>query len=597
MRESSSVPEEVKLRLNYLWIFIIICISALVIILWYFQLVRGEELAQKALENCIRSLVEDSPRGEIYDRNKELLVTNRSAVIVSVIPGEVEDLAVLSVKLGEILEIPPDQIKSKVKEYYVNPFKTVKIFDDCKIEKIIEIEERQDELKGVVLEIQPRRKYLFNDLAAHSLGYVGEINKEELQQMNTMDFQGGDIIGKTGLEKYYDDILRGEKGGKEVEVDALGREITTLLHRKSIPGKDLILTIDKELQQFGENLLTDKKGVIIVSNANSGEILALVNKPSFDPNLFVGCIPAEDWKRLSTDSNYPLNNRSIQGVYSPGSTFKVVTAIAALEEGVTDINRKIYCSGKFKLSDQVFRCWKESGHGSLNIIGGISNSCNVYFYSIGKDLGIENINKYMKKFGFGEKVSIDLPAQALGTIPSVGWKQREFNEIWFPGDTINLSIGQGYLLLTPFQMHNVISAIATEGIIYKYHLVKEIISPEGKLDKEIIPEIYREIDVSSNTFKLLKEGLRETILGGTGWRANIKELEVFGKTGTAQNPQGETHAWFMGYVPMGQSYICITVFIENGGDGSEAAAPIAREILEKYFKIPKTINTQDLKSE
>jgi len=587
MRESSSVPEEVKFRLNYLWIFVIICFFILVMSLWYFQLIKGEELAQKALENCIRSLVENAPRGKIYDRNKELLVTNRPAVIVSVIPGEIEDIEKLSNKLGGILGIDPGQIQKKIKEYYLNPFKTVKIFDDCRINKIIEIEERQDELKGVVLEIQPRRKYLYHDLAAHSLGYVGEINKEELIEMNAQDFQGGDIIGKTGLEKYYDQILRGEKGGKEVEVDALGREIATLLYRKSIPGKDIILTIDKNLQQFGESLLNDKKGSIIVSNSHTGEILALVNKPSFNPNLFVGTILPEDWERLSTDSNYPLSNRSIQGLYSPGSTFKVVTAIAALEEGITDEKRKIYCSGKFKIVDQVFKCWKEGGHGSLDIYGGISHSCNIYFYTIGKDLGIEKLNKYMQKFGFGEKVGIDLPTESLGTIPSSEWKQREFHEIWYPGDTINLSIGQGFLSITPFQLHNVISAVATEGIIYKYHLVKEIVSPDGKLDKEIKAEIYRDIDVSPNTFKIVKEGLRETILKGTGWKANIKELEVSGKTGTAQNPQGETHAWFIGYVPLGESQICITVFVENGGDGSKAAAPIARAMLEKLFNIQK----------
>jgi len=590
MRESSSVPEEIKFRLHYLWIFIIISFTMLVVVLWYFQLVKGEELAQKAVENCIRTLVEDAPRGEIYDRNNKLLVTNRPAVVVSVIPGEVEDLEGLSERLGEILAISPREIKDKIKEYYVNPFKTVKIFDDCNINEVIEIEERQDELKGVVLEIQPRRKYLYQDLAAHSLGYVGEINREELERVNASEFQGGDIIGKAGLEKYYDNILRGEKGGKEVEVDALGREITTLLYRKPIPGKDIVLTIDQELQQFGENLLTEKKGVIIVSDANSGEIITLVSKPSYNPNVFVGGITPEEWKRLSTDPDYPLSNRSIQGTYSPGSTFKVVTAIAALEEGITDKNREIYCSGKFKLSDQVFKCWKEGGHGKLDIIGGISHSCNIYFYTLGQDLGIEKMNKYMQKIGFGEEVAIDLPAQSLGTIPSAGWKQREFNEIWYPGDTVNLSIGQGYLLITPFQLHNVITTIATEGIIYKYHLLKEIISSDGKLEKQSQPEIYRKMEFYPNTIKLIKEGLRDTILEGTGWRVNIKELEIFGKTGTAQNPQGETHAWFMGYVQNDDSPLCITVFIENGGDGSEAAAPIAREMIEKYFNIPKEKN-------
>lgn len=585
MRESSTVPEDVKQRLNWLLIFMIICFSILVISLWYLQMIKGEEFKERAVENCIRSLVEDAPRGRIYDRQGKLLVTNRPAVVVSIIPAEVDDLEKLSERLSKIIGISPEEISQTVKNYRENPFKPVKILDDCKTNKIVEIEERKDELKGVVLEVKPRRDYLYHDFAAHSLGYVGEIDKEELQQFGNPKFQGGDIIGKAGLEKYYDDILRGEKGGKEVEVDALGQEIATLLYQKPIPGEDLVLTIDRDLQLYGENLLYDKKGSIVVSDPNSGEILALVNRPSFSPNIFANGISSSDWQRLSSDTDYPLTNRSVQGLYSPGSIFKVVTAAAALEEGVTDRKRKIYCSGSFELANQVFVCWKETGHGSLSIVDAIAHSCNIYFYTLGKDLGIERFNKYMQKFGLGAKTGIDLPAEATGTIPSAQWKQREVKEIWFPGDTINLSIGQGYLLLTPLQVHNLITTIAAEGEVYKLHLVKKIISADGKTVKEITPEIYKKVDFTSDTFKIIKEGLRQTILKGTGWRANIKELAVAGKTGTAQNPQGETHAWFIGFAPYENPEVCITVFIENGGEGGEAAAPIARAMLEKYFSI------------
>jgi len=437
----------------------------------------------------------------------------------------------------------------------------------------------------VVLEVKPRRDYLYQDFAAHSLGYVGEIDKEELQRFDNPKFQGGDIIGKAGLEKYYDDILRGEKGGKEVEVDALGQEIATLLYQKPVPGKDLVLTIDRDLQLYGENLLFGKKGSIVVSDPNTGEILALVNRPSFGPNLFANGISSSDWKTLSFDTDYPLTNRSVQGLYSPGSIFKVVTATAALEEGVTDIKRKIYCSGTFELADRVFNCSKETGHGSLSIIDAIAHSCNIYFYTLGNELGIERFNKYMQKYGLGEKTGIDLPEEAIGTIPSAQWKEREIKEIWFPGDTINLSIGQGYLLLTPLLVHSLITTIAAEGEVYKLHLVKKIISADGNTVEEIKPVIHKKVNFSSDTFKIIKEGLRQTILKGTGWRANIKELAVAGKTGTAQNPQGETHAWFIGFAPYENPEVCITVFIENGGEGGVAAAPIARAMLEKYFNI------------
>jgi len=585
MRESSTVPEDVKQRLNWLLIFVVICFAILVISLWYLQMIKGEEFKERAVENCIRSLVEDAPRGRVYDRQEKLLVTNRPAVVVSIIPAEVDDLEELSERLSGIIGISPEKISQTVKNYRENPFKPVKILDDCKTNKIVEIEEKKNELKGVVLEVKPRRDYLFHDFAAHSLGYVGEIDKEELQQFGNPKFQGGDIIGKAGLEKYYDNILRGEKGGKEVEVDASGQEVATLLYQKPVPGEDLVLTIDKDLQLYGENLLFGKKGSIIISDPNNGEILALVNRPSFNPNIFANGISSSDWQRLSTDADYPLTNRSVQGVYSPGSIFKVVTAIAALEEGVTDRKRKIYCSGSFELAGQVFTCWKETGHGSLNIVDAIAHSCNIYFYTLGKDLGIERFSKHMQKFGLGEKTGIDLPAEAVGTIPSAQWKEREFKEIWFPGDNINLSIGQGYLLLTPLQVHNIITAITGEGEIYKLHLVEKVISADGKTVKEIKPEIYRKLNISPDTFKIVKEGLRQTILKGTGWRANIKGLAVAGKTGTAQNPQGETHAWFIGFAPYENPEVCITVFLENGGEGGEAAAPIARAMLEKYFNI------------
>jgi len=587
MRESSTVPEDVKQRLNWLLIFMVICFSILVISLWYLQMIKGEEFRERAVENCIRALVEEAPRGRIYDRQEKLLVTNRPAVVVSIIPAEVDDLEKLSERLSKIIGISPEEISQIVKNYRENPFKPVKILDDCKTNKIVEVEEKKDELKGVVLEVKPRRDYLYHDFAAHSLGYVGEIDKEELQQFGNPKFQGGDIIGKAGLEKYYDDILRGEKGGKEVEVDALGQEIATLLYQKPVPGEDLVLTIDRDLQLYGENLLFDKKGSIVVSDPNSGEILALVNRPSFNPNLFADGISHSDWQKLSSDADYPLTNRSVQGLYSPGSIFKVVTAMAALEEGVTDRKRKIYCSSSFELAGQVFTCWKETGHGSLSIVDGIAHSCNIYFYTLGKDLGIERFNKYMQKFGLGEKTGIDLPAEAIGIIPSAQWKKREVKEIWFPGDTINLSIGQGYLLLTPLQVHNLITTIAAEGDIYKLYLVKKIIAADGSIVEEIKPEIYKKVDFSSDTFKIIKEGLRETILKGTGWRANIKELAVAGKTGTAQNPHGETHAWFIGFAPYENPEVCITVFIENGGEGGETAAPIARAMLEKYFNIQK----------
>ncbi len=587
MKESSTVPEEVKQRINWLLIFIIVSFCFLAINLWYLQVIKGEEFKERAVKNCIRSLVEEAPRGHIYDRKGEVLVTNRPVVVVSIIPEEVENLEELSKRLGGIIDLPEEVIREKVEKHSAEPFKPVEILEDCPLALTIEIEERKTELKGVVLEVKPRRNYLNQELAAHSLGYVGEIDQEELQKLGNPQLQGGDIVGKAGLEKYYDSFLRGKKGQKEVEVDALGREVATLFSQKPVAGNDLLLTMDKDLQTYAENLLEGKRGSIILSHPYSGEILVLANKPSFDPNWFTEEISYADWEKISLDPDYPLINRAVQSIYSPGSTFKIVTALAALEEGVTDSQRKIYCSGNFKLADQVFTCWKRGGHGNLNLIGALAHSCNVYFYTLGKELGVQKMGRYMDKLGLGEKVGIDLPAEATGVIPSPEWKQREFKEIWFPGDDVNLSIGQGYLLLTPLQMHSIICAVATAGDIYRPHLVKEIISPEGEVFEKTEPEISKKVNISANTFQLIQKGLRATILEGTGWQANTKELSLAGKTGTAQNPQGESHAWFVGFAPLEKPEVCITVFVENGGEGGEVAAPLAREMLEKYFNLPE----------
>ena len=585
MKESYHIPSEVAQRINWVLICIVISFLFLVINLWHLQIIRGIEFQERVVKNCIRSLVEEAPRGQIYDTHGELLVNNRPNVIVSIIPAEVDNLEELSHRLSPLTNLTSEEIIQKINKNIDNPYRAVKIFNDCPQNTIIEIEERKDKLKGVVLEVYPRRNYLYRELAANCLGYVGEIDKQELEKSKDSSLQGGDIIGKTGLEKYYDKILRGEKGGKEVEVDALGREITTLLWKKPVPGNDLILTIDKDLQAYGEELLAGKKGSLILSNPYTGEILALINQPSFNPNLFANIISYEDWQRLSTDPDYPLINRAVQTTYPPGSTFKIVTSLAALEEGVTNRTRTIYCSGKFTLKDQVFACWKEWGHGSLNFVDALAQSCNVYFYNLGKELGIDKMEKYMHKLGLSEKMGIDLPEVSSGIIPSVEWKRREFNEMWFPGDDINLSIGQGFLLLSPLQMHSIICATATEGLIYRLHLVRKIFSSEGQLVQEIQPELFRQVDISRKTFQLVKEGLRATIVKGTGWRANSSEISIAGKTGTAQNPHGENHAWFVGFAPYEDPEVCVTIFLENGGEGGEVAAPLGRAILEQYFKM------------
>jgi len=583
-KSSKITTDLIKKRLNDLFIFIIIFFVILLVNLWYLQVIKGQDYEQRAINNCIRSLVEEAPRGEIYDRNGKLLITNRPAVNFSVIPAEIDDYRSLSFELSSIIPLEESYIIEKFQQLKKRPFQAQTIKRDIEKEQIVAIEEQKYKFKGTLLTVQPERKYLYQELAAHVLGYVNEISEEELKTSAYSHLTGGDIVGKSGIEKYYDNYLRGEKGNKEVEVDALGREILTLNSREPVAGNDIHLTIDSDLQQYIQNLMLEKKGAVIVSDPNTGKILAMVSQPSFDPNLFTKQISTEQWESIAQSKENLLCNRTIQGIYPPGSVFKLITAIAALEEGIVDLNDSIYCPGYYKLGGLTFKCWKETGHGNQTFLEAISNSCNVFFYTMGQKLGIDKLNHYARMFGLGERTGIDLPGELEGLVPSRKWKRNTFNQVWYPGDTVNLSIGQGYLLTTPFQIHNMLCIIANDGLVYRPFNVEKIVSQSGELIKKYEPEMIRETGISPETFRVVKEGMKKVIEEGTGWNARIEGVTLAGKTGTAQNPQGENHAWFVGFAPFQNPEICVTVFIEHGGDGSQSAAPIAGNIIQGYFQ-------------
>jgi len=573
----------IKKRLNNLFILIIICFAVLIVNLWYLQIIKGQEYEQRAINNCIRSLVEEAPRGEIFDKNGNLLITNRPAVNFTVIPAEIEDYNIVSRQLSSIMLLEESYLINKFEQLKQRPFQAQTVVRDLEKEQIIAVEEQKYKFKGTLLTVQPERKYLYQDLAAHLLGYVNEISEEELQSSNYQHLSGGDIVGKSGIEKYYDAYLRGTKGSKEVEVDALGREVLTLKSVEPIAGNDIYLTIDSKLQLYIQELMAGLKGTAIITEANSGKILAMVSQPGYDPNLFTQQISIEQWQGIVHSKDNILCNRSIQGVYPPGSVFKLITAIAALEEGTVGLNDRIYCPGSFKLGDSTFKCWRETGHGNQSFLDAISNSCNVFFYNMGQRLGIDKLNHYATMFGLGEKTDIDLPGELTGLVPSQEWKRRTFNQVWFPGDNINLAIGQGYLLTTPFQIHNMLCIITNDGNVYRQYHVDRIVSQSGDVIKRYEPEIIRKVNVSADTFRVVKEGMKKVVEEGTGFNARIEGLSLAGKTGTAQNPQGENHGWFVGFAPFQNPEICITVFVEHGGDGSQSAAPIAGEIIKYYF--------------
>jgi penicillin-binding protein 2 len=585
-QKSKKLSKEItEKRLNDFFILIILCFVIVIINLWYLQIIRGEEFEQKAINNCIRSLVEEAPRGEVYDRKGKLLVTNRPAVNFSVIPAEISDYQTMSDNLSLIIFMDSSIILDKIRSSKQNPFHALTIKRDLEKDKIITIEEQKYKFKGSLLTVQPERKYPYQNLASHVLGYVNEISEEELKIPAFSHLSGGDIVGKSGLERYYDSYLRGEKGKKDVEVDALGREITTMEIKNPVAGNDIYLTLDCELQQYIEQQMFEKKGAVIVSEPFTGKILAMVSYPDYNPNIFTQQMTTAQWQEIAQNKDNVLCNRNLHSIYPPGSVFKVITAIAAIEEGIVNLSSNIYCPGYYQVGDLSFKCWKESGHGKQTIIEAITNSCNVFFYTIGQKLGIDKLNYYAKLLGLGEKTGIDLPGELEGLVPSEDWKRDFYNQSWYPGDTVNMSIGQGFLLVTPLQIHNMLSLIVNEGLFFRPYHVEKIISQSGEIIKEFEPQLLKKIDISQNTFQVIKEGMKMVVENGTGRLANIEEIKIAGKTGTAQNPQGENHAWFIGFAPYDNPEICVTVLIEHGGDGSAVSAPLAGDIIRKYFQL------------
>ena len=450
----------------------------------------------------------------------------------------------------------------------------------------------------------PVRNYDLGDTAAHILGYTREIDGEELKTYRNENYKLGDQIGKVGIEKEFEKYLRGTDGGEQVEVNSLSQPIRVLGSAQPIPGCNVILTINNRIQFAAEKALetqlrelskspeTNKAraGVVIAMDPRNGEILALTSKPSYDPNIFVGELSQEDLRFLNSLPS-PQPNRAISYCYAPGSTFKVLTVLAALEKNKVDLRTKFFCSGRDSSSGKA--CWtveRGRGHGELNLIEGISESCNIVFYELGRRVGIDDLAQTSKMFGLGQSTGINLfPKDQIGLVPDRKWKKENFtgyDQTWYLTETLDVAIGQGALLVTPLQLANVYSAIAQRGVLWKPMIVKSIIDPLGETVSEFHPTVLNRIFIPDSTWDILEEGLKGVITSGTAKNAfSGFPLKVAGKTGTAQNPQGPSHAWFACYAPVEKPEIVVLCMIEHGTSGASYAAPVARKVLEEYFEI------------
>ena len=587
--------------------FVLVVTSFLVILMrvWYLQILKGEDFMGKSEQNRVRKISLADYRGEIKDRLGNIIVNVRPSFSLYVTPEDADNLSESLEFLSGLIEINKDKLRSDIRR---SPsFKNVLIKRDISRREVAYIEENKMLLPGIRIKIEPIRNYAHKNFASHVLGYLGEVSKSELKISKFSRYELGDMVGKNGLEKIYESQLRGKKGFKEVEVDVSGRELKVLRKFSPKTGNSLVLTLDSRVQSKLETLMDEVlrensvEGSAVVMKVQSGEIIAMVSKPSFDPNFFATGISTKQWSGLVLDEKNPLQNRTIDGQYPPASTYKVVTAYAALAEKIIKPESTIFCPGHFRLGKRNYRCWKKMGHGDMNLHDALVQSCDVYFYKLGHRLGINNLAKYATKLGLGELTGIVLKGEKSGLVPSKQWKKKFKNEPWYPGETISASIGQGYNLVTPLQSARMISTIASGGLLVRPYLVKRIEDYDGRLIQEFFPEVIKKIKIEPEVLRNIKEGLRGVVheAHGTGRRARLKNVIVAGKTGTAQvvamkdseeiDPEEETpyshrdHAWFVAFAPYENPEVAVSVIIEHGGHGGATAAPIAGGILKTYF--------------
>jgi penicillin-binding protein 2 len=579
---------------------IVVCAVFFILLtrLWYLQIIQSERLRELSESNRLRLVPVAASRGTILDRNGAVLVNNTPSFSVAVVPQDVKDKEGLLETLARHLHLERTELverwekgKGRAKYY------PIVLASGITRDQLEYLEENRLWLPGVDIEMKPIREYPSGLLAAHLLGHLGEISEQELSEERNREYNLGDYIGKSGIERYWERDLHGVNGGRQIEVDARGRFLRTLSESRPVTGNSVILTIDKNVQKIAEQSFGDNAGAAVVMDVGSGEILAFVSNPSFDPALFTGRMPPDKWNAYLNDKRHPLENKALKGQYPPGSTFKIITALAALDEGIIDANTSVVCKGSYTVGNTVFKCWDKHGHGTVNLKKALRESCDVYFYHLAERLGVDRIARTAKEFGLGEVLGVGLENEKSGLIPTAEWKEKKYKKKWYHGETFSVAIGQGFVLMTPIQLASMISTLANEGTVYRPHLVKRIVDPEGRVLKEFAPEVIKKVNSRPEHYRLVKEGLLAVVneSGGTGGMARLYEVKVAGKTGTSQvvklrDRRGaipyeyRDHALFVAFAPYDKPEVAVAVVIEHGEHGGGAAAPIAGRILRAYFE-------------
>ena len=582
-RHASQEGEKLERRVSLVAIVMVICLAILLVRVAWLQLVEGERYFLLSKNSRLRLLPLSPTRGVILDRKGEKLAGNEARFSLAVVPSNVAELDELINDLSKVVQLDKEGVRKKLLSA-PNPFRPVSLKKNLGMSLVTFLLEREEDFPGVVIVTDPLRTYPFAETGSHLVGYVAEVSQKELVRSSSFGVEMGDLVGKMGIEKVYNRYLQGEKGGRQIEVDAHGRPLRTISEADPLSGYDTYLTIDLEMQKVAEEELGARKGAVVIGDPHTGEILALVSHPSFNPGLFSRGLSREKWEELKNNPQDPLQNRAVRGEYPPASTFKIVVAMAALETHRIGIKDTFFCPGYYQVGNRVFKCWNEYGHGRIALREAIIESCDAYFYQLGLRVGVEKIAHFANLFGMGEPTGIDLASETQGLVPTRAWKRENRADSWYHGDTANLSIGQGYILASPLQMFRVISAVANGGYLIKPYLVKRIVDVHGKVVKENSHPSRKKIGLSSSNLKFLQRSLAGVVSEGTGWRARNETVSISGKTGTAQtSDEDRPHNWLLSYAPSDKPRLAAVVLVENREEDISIAAQISGRIFSRIF--------------
>lgn len=609
---------ELQNRFKYLYAALFIAMGLLVSRLVYLQILQGDKMRQYSEENRIKKVKVTAPRGMIFDRNRKLLIDNRPAFDLEIIPQylrESKQTKQVVSRLATLIHMTEEEISAVLEKARFQPsFMPVKIKTDLSRDEVAAVESWKIDMPGVEVREEIKRTNIYGEIASHLLGYIGEVNTTELAQLNKKEtaYKLGDSVGKYGLEQRLEDTLRGVDGEELKEVDALGRiklergkgrVLSNVQNKPAVPGKNLILTIDQDLQETAYKAFGDKIGSLVALNPRTGEVLAMISRPSFDPTEFSRGISAQLWASLLANPNHPLYDKTIQDHYPPGSTFKIVTAIAGLMEGVIDENTTFNCTGNLRVGNRVYHCHSKHGHGNVSVVNAIAASCDVFFYRVAQKLkSVDDIAKWARHLGLGQKTGINLARERPGLIPTEEWKQKRYNQPWNAGESLTVAIGQSYVLVTALQLANLYAAIGNGGTLYRPYIVKEIESFEGQVLKEYGPETFAKTEISPKVIELVRQGLWGVLNSprGTAYAQRLSGMDFVGKTGTVQvmrlsadkiyqrcenmRFQDRHNAMFAGFAPLNNPEIAVAVIGEHACHGGTSAAPIARAVIKTYLQ-------------